>query len=118
MKRWVVSSILLLSLLGCAAQNRPALLIGATGPVYPLEAKAQGVEGYVTVGYDISVEGQVINLVVLESNPPGVFDDAAITAVSKWRFNPQIEDGEPVAALRKESTVTFKLTGSEAYDQY
>lgn len=117
MIRWLLLIPLLVTL-GCASQNRPAQLLGGAGPVYPGHAKEAGVEGYVTVVYDISNEGQVINLVVVESEPKGVFDESAIAAVSSWRFNPRVEAGQAVAVTSKQSTVTFKLSGADAYEQY
>ena len=39
----------------CATQNRPVQLISGGGPVYPLVAKERGVQGYVTVVYDLSL---------------------------------------------------------------
>ena len=117
MNRWIYCVSLLL-LVGCASQNRPAQLVSGAGPIYPEVAKAQGLEGFVTVAYDISVEGQVINLVVIESKPSGLFDAAALAAVASWRFNPRIESGQRVAATGKQSTVTFKLSGADAYEQY
>ena len=117
MYRWLLL-IPLLVVFSCASQNRPAQLVGGGGPVYPSHAKEAGIEGHVTVVYDISVEGRVINLVVVASEPAGVFDDAALAAVSSWRFNPRIEAGQVVAAANKQSTVTFKLSGTDAYEQY
>tara|TARA_B100000959_G_C14842215_1_gene566546 strand:- start:59 stop:415 length:357 start_codon:yes stop_codon:yes gene_type:complete len=102
----------------CAAQNRPVQLISGGGPVYPLVAKDRGVEGYVTVVYDVAVDGSVVNLAVLVSEPAGIFDQAALTAVGSWRFNPRIIDGRAVAARRHQSTVTFKLGDAKAYDEY
>ena len=47
-------------------------------------------------------------MVVIEAEPEGVFDNAAIRAVSRWRFKPRIENGKAVA-VRAEQMVTFKL---------
>ena len=122
MIRWIICVSLMLlvgsALVGCASSNRPAQLVGGAGPIYPAMAKEQGIEGSVTVVYDISQEGQVINLVVIESTPAGVFDDAAVAAVLSWRFNPRMEEGQPVAVAGKRSTVTFKLSGADEYEQY
>ena len=40
--------------------------------------------------------------------PEGIFDRAAVRAVSKWKFKPRIVDGQPVAA-RAEQVVEFRL---------
>ena len=117
MKRWLIY-VSLITLVGCASQNRPAQLVGGAGPIYPDIAKEQGLEGFVVVAYDISQEGYVTNLVVVDSEPSGVFDAAALAAVASWRFNPRVENGQAVAAKGRRSTVTFKLTGAEQYEQY
>jgi TonB family protein len=111
-------SILVLLVLSCTSQNRPAQLVGGGGPTYPAEARALGIEGVVTVLYDIEVDGHVSNLVILSSEPKEIFDQAALTAVSSWQFNPKIVEGQAVASRRRQSTVTFRLEGSDAYDDY
>lgn len=105
-------------MLGCVSGNRPAQLIGGAGPVYPADAKARGIEGLVTVVYDIEANGRVTNLSVVSSEPAEVFDQAALNAVSQWKFNPRKVDGDPIASRRQQSTVTFRLTGADAYDAY
>ena len=50
------------------------------------------------------------DVVVIDADPPDVFDHEAIRAVSKWKFKPRIEDGRPVEA-RVEQLVDFRLRG-------
>ncbi len=116
-------SILIVTLMtllaaACASQNRPALLVSGSGPIYPIEAKEQGIEGAVTVRYDIQLDGSVTNLVIVSSEPGAVFDEAALTAVRSWRFNPKIVDGQAVSSRQQQSTVGFRLDGAERYDRY
>jgi periplasmic protein TonB len=106
---WVV-----LVLVGCASTSRPPELVSAGGVVYPVEAKDKKVEGYVRVAYDVSVDGSVTNVRVVDSNPPGVFDEAAVAAVRGWRFHPAIDNGKP-AVKELVSRVNFKLGESESY---
>jgi len=88
----------------CALQpavNQPLQLKSGSAPVYPAKLKSEGISGLVTVEYDVSDEGKVRNLRVIASEPPGLFDDAALRAVASWQFRPQIRDGvaEPVLGL-------------------
>jgi protein TonB len=53
------------------------------------------------VKYEIGDNGRVSNVEVLESTPPGVFDDAALTAVRKWIYEPRKENGVPVSSQAK-----------------
>ena len=104
---------------GCISNpNRGIQLLGGAGPVYPAAALERGIEGAVTVSYDVTVDGEVANARVVASDPAGVFDDAALAAVRSWRFNPRLVDGEPAPALARVSTVEFKLGESDEYDGY
>ncbi len=114
MKRVATLLWIAFALVGCASTSRPPELVSAGGVVYPAEAKDKKVEGYVRVAYDVSADGSVTNVRVVDSDPPGVFDEAAVAAVRGWRFHPAISDGKPVV---KElvSRVNFKLGESESY---
>lgn len=66
-------------------------------PVYPREAQRTGTEGWVQVEFTIAPDGTTRDLQVRNSDPPQVFDKAALDSVSKWRFEPIVRDGTPVA---------------------
>src|SRR5262245_1773309 len=55
-------------------------------PDYPFTALARGVEGFVVLEYTVDGRGQVVAPRVVESAPPGVFDRAALRALSRWRY--------------------------------
>ena len=103
-------------LVGCAATERPPRLEGGTDLVYPAEARADGVEGRVVVRYDVTREGRVVNAAVVSAEPSGVFEAAALAAVSTWRFRPAVTRGEAVAARDRLSTLTFRLGDDSRYD--
>ena len=98
--------------------NRPMQLVEDAGPVYPEAARAEGIEGSVRLRYDISIDGRVENLKVLESSPPGVFDAAALAAVARWRYRPPVIDGAPSAVTGVVSTLRFELGAAERYEGY
>jgi protein TonB len=100
---------------GCATSGRPPEVLSAGGIVYPEIAREKKLEGYVLVAYDVTVEGLVVNPRVVEAQPPGVFDAAALAAVRGWRFNPAVRNGKPVDAHGLASRVNFKLGESEGY---
>ena len=60
-------------------------------PRYPRGAERREIEGSVTIAYSISAEGEVLDAVVSEANPAGVFDRAALAAVEQWRYEPHNE---------------------------
>ena len=76
-------------------------------PVYPQALMRRGVGGQVTVGYDVTVRGTVVNVKVVASEPLGPFDPAAVQAVSSWVFRPQQREGKSRAVGGLESTLEF-----------
>ncbi len=57
-----------------------------TAPQYPADAERDGIEGSVKVEFGLTPDGHTRDIRVIESTPPGVFDQAAIAAVRNWRF--------------------------------
>lgn len=77
-------------------------------PVYPPRALRAGIEGMVTVEFTITADGSVANIEVVKGEPPGVFDRAVIQAVSRWKFAPEIVNGQPVEK-RARQDIKFTL---------
>jgi TonB family protein len=74
-------------------------------PVYPPEAKTQGIQGTVVLHALISKEGQVESLQVI-SGPPAL-TASAIDAVRQWQYKPYLLNGEPTEV---ESTININYT--------
>lgn len=110
--------LLLLLIAGCAAAPRPLQFVSGPDPVYPPDARSAAIEGQVTLRYDVNVDGRVFNLRVVEAEPEGVFEKAALEALSQWRFRPPVVDGRKVALRDRVSTLEFRLGGSDAYAIY
>jgi protein TonB len=79
--------------------------ISYTAPVYPPLAIASKTEGVVILEAVLDEDGVVRNVMVLRSIP--LLDDAAIQAVSRWRFTPTLLNGTPVPVVM---TVTVAFT--------
>jgi TonB family protein len=75
---------------------------------YPSAALAKGVEGWVNVSYMVTAEGKVTGVKVLESSPAGVFEAAAMRAVSRVRYKPPLRGGKPVSVTTK-LRIAFRL---------
>lgn len=75
---------------------------------YPADAKRKGVEGYVTLSLLIGDDGHVQRVRVLESEPAGVFDEAAAEAVRQWAFEPAQYKGQSVRVWARQ-TIRFAL---------
>ena len=57
-----------------------------TNPEYPRGALRRGVEGSVLLEFSVDRHGNVVSPRVVESRPRGVFDAAALEALSKWKY--------------------------------
>ena len=79
-------------------------------PVYPPQAMRDRVEGWVLLEFTITENGSVRDIVVVDSQPSGVFDAAATEALAGWKYRPRITDGRPVAH-RSNVTMRFDLGG-------
>jgi TonB family protein len=86
----------------------PAKIVKRVTPVVSAE-KSRATSGFVIVKIDIGDNGRVSNVEVVESSPPGVFDDAALTAVRKWQYEPRRENGVAVASQAK-ARLVFDMT--------
>lgn len=114
----LAAPLLLLLLAACAAAPRPLQFVSGPDPVYPAAAKAAGIEGRVTVRYDVTVQGTVVNPRVIEAVPAGVFEEAALTTVAQWRFRPPVVDGRPASLSDRVSTLRFELGETDDYAGY
>jgi TonB family protein len=92
-----------------AGEASASRLIHSVEPLYPPDAKAQHLEGLVTLDVQIGGEGAVHNIAVVEGNP--ALADAAVQAVRQWRYRPYSVDGRPVEMLTR-ITIRFTLPPS------
>ncbi len=78
-------------------------------PRYPRRALERGIEGFVDVNFDITTFGGTKNIRIVNAQPEGTFDSAALKAVRKWKYKPQVVDGEPQAAFNLRERIRFRL---------
>jgi TonB family protein len=81
--------------------------IYAPDPHYPEEARHARVQGVVILQTIIDTLGNVTDVRVLKGLPSGL-TEAAVEAVSSWRFKPATLDGRPVAVYYL-VTVSFSV---------
>lgn len=79
-----------------AGNVRPPEKIHSPDPVYPEEARMARIQGAVILQTIIDARGKVTDIRVLKGLPSGL-TEAAVAAVSQWRFRPATLEGEPVA---------------------
>ena len=83
-------------------------LIKSVPPVYPFRAQGK-TEGWVEVEFTVAESGKVQDIAVRAASVPGTFDEAAVKAVSQWRYQPVLRDAKPVA-VRTRIRVRFSLS--------
>lgn len=71
-----------------AAQENlsPREPIERTTAEFPPVAHTTGIEGYAVVEFGITPKGATSDPVVIESNPPLIFDGAAVRAIRRWVY--------------------------------
>lgn len=88
--------------------DRRPVPLDARLPAYPEEARLRGIQGSVVVELQIDELGRVQDLEIIESDPPGVFDDAVRQAYGEARYAPALREGRPVR-YRGKYRVSFEL---------
>ncbi len=78
-------------------------------PVYPFGAQVRGIEGEVLVEFSVSIDGRVINPLVVEANPEGIFNKAALSAIQDFRFRAPRLDGESFPVSKTRLKFYFRL---------
>ena len=76
---------------------------------YPARAIERGIEGSVTVEFTVTEKGIVEDPVVVESDPPGIFDRAALNAALKFKYKPKVVDGQPIRVDGVKHKIVFEL---------
>lgn len=88
--------------------DREVAALDKPRPTYPPAAFRAGEEGTVVVRVDVDASGNPTSASVETSSRSRDLDRAAVEAVKKWRFEPAIKDGKPVASAAN-VPVEFKL---------
>jgi protein TonB len=79
-----------------------------TGPAYPPEARRLGLSGEVLVEFTVNESGLVVAPRAVRSTDR-MFEESALRAVAKWRFEPGLRDGRAVS-FRMAVPIVFTLS--------
>lgn len=91
-----------------SVSDRDAQPLVRIEPQYPPRAAERGVEGSCSVRFDVTPDGTPTNISILTCDS-SLFERAAIRAVERWRYNPKVENGVPVARRGVETQFNFEL---------
>jgi protein TonB len=76
--------------------DRDIIPLVRINPDYPRRAQERGIEGWVQFEFTITTSGTVKDVKVIDSEPKGLFEDAATKAILRWKYNPKVEEGRAV----------------------
>lgn len=83
-----------------------------TTPNYPSRALQRGLEGYVELAFTVDRFGNVVDPVVINAVPEGVFDRAALQAISRWKYSPAMNNGQAVETYDVRHRIVFQMDSS------
>jgi D-alanyl-D-alanine endopeptidase (penicillin-binding protein 7) len=82
-------------------------LVHKVNPVYPAEAKKEGLEGVVHIDIRLAKNGSVAEATATDGHP--TLAEAALVAVRQWRYEPVIGPGRKAVEVKLTITVNFRL---------
>ena len=82
-------------------------VVNKVTPVYPASAKSAGVQGTVILHAVIGMDGRPLSLRVMNNDVDPELARAAIEAVSQWRYQPTLLNGEPIEV---DTTIMVKFS--------
>jgi protein TonB len=92
-----------------AGSDRDVIPLVRINPDYPPRALSRGLEGWVQVQFTITPTGTVTDAIVVNAEPKNIFDDAALKAIARWRYNPKVESGVAVERVGVQTIIRFQL---------
>jgi protein TonB len=92
-----------------AGSDRDVIPLVRINPDYPPRALSRGLEGWVQVQFTITATGTVKDAIVVNAEPKNIFDDAALKAIARWRYNPKVESGVAVERVGVQVKIDFRL---------
>ena len=78
-------------------------------PKFPRKALRLAKDGYVLVEFDIDTDGSVIDPYVVESEPAGLFERAAMKSIRKYLYEPPVYEGVSVKVNDVQVKMVFKV---------
>ncbi|PAR27596.1 energy transducer TonB [Vibrio metoecus] len=89
--------------------NQQVMPLHRVEPNYPAKALQRGVEGYVTLRFNIDELGKTRDIEVVDANPKRYFEREAMLALRNWKYQPKMADGKAVVQTGLTVRLEFKL---------
>ena len=94
--------------------DRDPLAVVRVDPDYPPRALRDEIEGWVEVQFSVTATGAVKDVVIVDSHPRNIFDEAVIEAVGRWRYNPKVDAGVAVERVGMRTRILFELARAQS----
>lgn len=91
-----------------SVSDRDAQPLVRIEPQYPVRAAERGIQGTCNVRFDVTPDGTPTNVSIVRCDS-SMFERASIRAVERWRYQPKVENGVPVARRGVETQFVFQL---------
>ncbi len=96
---FAISDSLFMSAFKLSEVDQPPRAIRVFAPQYPFLAKRDGIEGKVYLRIVVDTEGNAKEAEVYKAEPEGVFEEAALKVVERYKFRPAMKGGKPVNCI-------------------
>lgn len=103
-----LDSLDLANLFNMGDLDQPLMSLMRLPPIYPVNAKIRGIQGWVKVRFIVTEQGDVDEITIITAEPQKIFNASVVQCVSAWRFKPGNIDGIPVKT-KVETTIRFEL---------
>ena len=90
-------------------KDSDAIPIVKVPPQYPRRASQRGIEGWVLLEFTVTETGAVLNPIVIDANPPGIFNRSAIRMINKWKYKPLIKKSKAVQRKGVQHLIAYQL---------
>ncbi len=81
-------------------------------PEYPPRAAQRGIGGWVLLSFTVTASGAVTDVSVVDAEPEGLFERAAVRAAKRFKYRPRMRDGAPVDRPGVELLLRFEPNAS------
>jgi protein TonB len=94
---------------GLGATDGEMLPLVNIQPTYPTRAAQRGIEGWAQVSFTVTETGGVRDVIVVDAEPAGMFDQSSIRAAERFRFQPRVVNGQPVEVPNVQYVFRYQL---------
>mgnify|MGYP000418336849 FL=1 len=94
-----------------SATDGDYLPLVAIAPQYPTRAAQRGIQGWCLVSFTVDGLGNVVeeSIVVVDAEPPNIFDRSSERAAARFKFQPRVVNGQGVEVAGVQYLFRYEL---------